>query len=161
MDNKDLNFKVELLIDELRRYKEDRVDQLNTNKKMISLYQNKLNLLEKDIADKEQYIKSQITNLLDENLDKMKETKTEFNYKTPSAKVFFKKQQNVMKLKPDYSENEIPSKFIKVERSVNWAGFKALLKIVGDNVVNTQNGEIVESVDIELKPESELNIKLL
>lgn len=161
MDNKDLNFKVELLIDELRRYKGDREDQLNTNKRMIELYKSKLSILEKDIADKEQYIKTQITNLLDENFDKMKETKTEFNYKTPSAKVFFKKQQNVMKLKENFNENEIPSRFIKVERSVNWAGFKALLKIVDNNVINQQTGEIVESVDIELKPESELNIKIL
>lgn len=161
MDNKELNFKIELLIDELRRYKSDREDRLNTNKQMIELYTRKLKLLEKDIADKEQYIQTQITNLLDENLDKMNETKTELNYKTPSAKVFFKKQQKVIKLKEDFNENEIPDRFIKVKRDVNWAGYKALLKIVGDNVINQQTGEIVESVKIELKPESELNIKLL
>jgi hypothetical protein len=91
----------------------------------------------------------------------MKETKTELNYKTPSAKVYFKKQQSVMKLKEDFNENEIPDRFIKVKRDVNWAGYKALLKIVGDNVINQQTGEIVESVKIELKPESELNIKIL
>lgn len=161
MDNEDLNFKIELLVDELRKYKNDRESQLSTNKKMISLYQNKLNLLEKDIEDKEQYIKNQITNLLDENLDKMKETKTEISYKTPSSKVFFTKKKNVMKLDENFNENEIPTRFIKVERSVNWAGFKALLKIVGNDVINQQTGEIVNCIKIEKKPESELNIKLL
>jgi hypothetical protein len=90
----------------------------------------------------------------------MKQTKTEQNYKLPSGKIFIKKESQSMKLNEEFNEEEIPDRFIKVEKSVKWGDFKKILKIDGDCVVNTQTGEIIKSVDIKTFSGGQLDIKL-
>lgn len=158
----DLNFKLERLIAELTDYKKYKEILMDTCQKMIDSYQLKLDMYNKDIKEKELFIKCQINALLEQNESELKETKTELNYKTPSAKFYFKKSSFSMKLKNDFNENEIPDDFIKTIRKVDWNEYKKTLKIVEDkDYVINEDGEIIESVEIVKKPKSELNIKYL
>lgn len=149
---------MEILLIELRQFKEDKQRLIDTCEKMINNYREKIEFYKSQVDVKETNVKEQLFGMIE--LFEMKETKTEFNYKLPSGKVFIKKDKQDIKLKANYNELEIPKRFLKVEKSVKWGDFKKILKIDGDCVINTQTGEIIESVEIENKPAGQLDIKL-
>jgi hypothetical protein len=149
---------MEILLIELKQFKDDKERLINTCEKMINNYQEKIELYKSQLDVKETNIKERLFGMIE--LCEMKETKTEFNYKLPSGKIFLKKESQSMKLKSEYDDGEIPEKFLKVEKSVKWGDFKKILKIDGDCVINAQTGEIIKSVEIEKKPAGQLDIKL-
>lgn len=154
--NNDL--RMENMIEELKEFKADKERLIDICKAKMAEYAEKIGTYEMEIKTKEEWTKEQLFGMIEQ--DKMKETKTEFNYKLPSGKVFIKKDKQDIKLKSNYNESEIPERFLKVERSVKWGDFKKILKIEGDQVVNTQTGEILDSVEIEIKKGGNLDIKL-
>ena len=157
----DLNFEIEKMIAELKQYKNDKQVLIDTCQKMVDMHQSKIEMYKKAVHDKETFIKYNIQNLLDANKDELKETKTELSYKVPSAKIYFKKPTQKLVLKHDYNNQDIPDRFLKTSYKVDWAAYKKILQISGDQVVNIQSGEIVDSVEIEKTDKSELNIKFL
>lgn len=155
--NQNNDVEMEKLLIELKEFSDEKERLISNCKEMILMYQEKIAFYHSQLDVKETNIKKQLFGMLDE--DKMKETKTEKNYKLPSGKLIIKKKSQSMKLKVDYFDHEIPDRFIKVEKSVKWGDFKKILKIDGDCVINTQTGEILYSVEIEKKPAGTLEIK--
>ena len=149
---------MEKLLVELKQFKDDKQRLIATCEEMVKNYQEKIEFYKAQIDVKETSVKEQLFGMIE--IDKMKPTKTEQNYRLPSGKLFIKKESQSMKLKPEYNEADIPERFLKVERSVKWGDFKKILKIEGDCVINTQTGEIIDSVEIETKPAGQLDIKL-
>lgn len=159
MDNINADFKMETALNNFKNYKEEKERLINISKKMIEAYNEKIFEYQNQINNQEKLLKEQLFAMI--NQDKMKETKTEYNYKLPTAKIFIKKDIKSIQLKKNYDENEIPAEFIKVTRSVDWFNFKKNLKINGNNIINTLTGEIVESVEIKTSIGGELNFKIL
>lgn len=148
---------MEMLLVELKEFKDEKQRLIVTCEEMVRQYQEKIEFYKAQIDIKETSVKEQLFGMIE--IDKMKTTKTEQNYRLPSGKLFIKKESQFMKLKSKYNEAEIPERFLKVEKSVKWGDFKKILKIDGDCVVNTQTGEIIESVEIETKQAGQLDIK--
>lgn len=153
------DYKMERLINELKEFKAEKQRIIDTSKEMIEFYKLKIEQCNESLGLKLMYIEEQISNLLE--FDEMKETKTGYNYVLPSAKIVITKEKFDMKLKnDDLKLEEIPDRFIKTERKVKWGDFKKLLVIDGGNVINTQTGEIVESVEVEKVEGGKINLKL-
>lgn len=153
-----MQFTAELKITEFKQLKEEKTALIDTCKKMIEMYQEKIFGYEDSINKAEDNLKAELFAMIPH--EAFKQTKTQFSYKTPSGQIIRKKQQQSIKLKSEYNEDEIPQEFIKVSRSVKWADFKKTLIINDGKVVNKDTGEIIESCDIELSPE-EFKIKIL
>lgn len=80
----------------------------------------------------------------------VKETKTQYSYKLPSATLKY------TKAKADYSKDDTKllewvrsnkANLVKTKESVDWATLKKELKIVEDKAI-TKDGEIVEGIEI-------------
>lgn len=87
-----------------------------------------------------------------------KSTKTQESYKLLSGSLVLKKESQkivhddeklIAYLKANDGED-----FIKIKESVDWAGFKKSLSIVGNDVVDTELGCIVEACSVEDVPAS-------
>lgn len=165
MDN--LNFEIERFVNELKEFKSEKDKLIRTCEQMINCYKDKINKYEEMIKDKETFIKNNIDTLLEVHSNELKETKTELNYKVPSAKLFYKKASEKMALSDNLKDDDdlkiekVPSRFLQNIISINWSAYKRILKIVDNQVINTQTGEIVDSVDIIKTDKSDLNIKFL
>lgn len=86
---------------------------------------------------------------------KCKETKTQKSYQLLSGKIIFKSggidyQRDEEKLL-DWTRLNKPE-YIKVKSSVDWAGLKKELIIGEDGSVCTADGEIIEAIHAERKP---------
>lgn len=152
------DLKMENMIEELKDFKADKERLIDICRAKITEYTEKIDSYEMEIKTKEELIKEKLFGMVER--DKMKITKTEYNYKLPSGKIFIKKDKLDIKLKKNYNESEIPENFIKIEKSVKWGEFKKILKIEDENVINIKTGEILESVEIEVKKGGKLDIKL-
>lgn len=148
---------MENLIIELNENQDENDRLIKTCKEMIDMYKFKIEEYETSKECKKTFVLSQIKSLL-KGVD-MKETKTQHSYKLPSATIIRKKAEKTIKLSEVIKEDEIPERFIKVKKLVNWVDFKKVLTIKDDLVVNTQTGEIIESCIIEEKLE-EIRIKI-
>lgn len=83
---------------------------------------------------------------------KAKETKTQKSYSLPSGKLVLKYQQPEFKKDEEtllsWVENNKPQ-FVKIKKSVDWANLKKTIKVVGDVVIESETGEIIEGVTVE------------
>jgi hypothetical protein len=153
-----INFIAEMKINEFKMMKEEKEKLINTCVDMINYYTDKLNSYKNDISESEEKLKQELICMIPES--DYKQTKTQSSYKTPSAKIIKKMETKQIKLSDDYKESEIAEEYIKVKRSVDWINFKKILDIAGDNVINKETGEIIESCRIEIKP-AETSIKII
>lgn len=93
---------------------------------------------------------------------KTKDTKTKRSYQLPSGKLVEKKQspefiRNEEKLL-EWTENNAGA-FVKIEKSIDWAGLKKNVDVIGNLVINKDTGEIVEGVTVvERDPKFEVVI---
>jgi RecA-family ATPase len=80
----------------------------------------------------------------------MKETKTQKKYKFASFEAKITKPTKKL-VQTDETIKNVPVEFLKEQTkvSVDWVNYKKTLAIMGDNVVRTDTGEIVEGVAIE------------
>lgn len=100
------------------------------------------------------YLQSKLSEYF--NTVETKKTKTQATYQLLSGKLkrTFDKQQ----MKPDdekllnYLVRSGNDDLIKVEETPRWGELKKYLQIVGDKVIDTRTGEIVDGVEIVTKP---------
>ena len=85
-----------------------------------------------------------------------KVTKTEESYRLPSGKMVMKKQQPEWEKNDDelieWLEKNKKDQFIKVKKSVDWAGLKKTLTVVGELVADDA-GEIIPCVKAVERPD--------
>lgn len=145
----DKNFEIEKRLINLKKYEDEKQGLIETCEKMVNYYNNQITTYLEDIHQEQKRVLDQIDAMLD--LEDLKETKTQFSYKTPSFKLTKKKERFEMKLtKKDI--DKIPEKFIKVKREIDWNGFKKVLMCDGDEIVNAETGEIIDIVELVKKP---------
>lgn len=149
------DYQMEKLLNELREFTEEKERLISIADKMIDEYQNKINMYNDEILKKEQYTKDVIHSLI--NIEQMKETKAQKSYQLVSGKIIIAKDKFNMKLK---NENNIPAEFIETKRVVKWGDYKKILKIVDDEVVNIQTGEVEPNVKVEKVEGGEIKLKL-
>ena len=149
------DYQMEKLLNDLREFTEEKERLISIADKMIDEYQNKINMYNDEILKKEQYTKDVIHSLI--NIEQMKETKAQKSYQLVSGKIIIAKDKYNMKLK---NENNIPSEFIETKRVVKWGDYKKILKIVDDEVVNIQTGEVEPNVKVEKVEGGEIKLKL-
>lgn len=157
MENINNDLIIEKMLVELKEHNTDRDRLIEISKTMMNEYKLKIEKYEQEKKEKEEFVLSQISGLLEDM--KLKETKTQFSYKLPSGQIIKKKAEKVIKLNKDVNKNIIPTEFLKVETSVNWMELKKTLAIDGELIVNKDTGEIIDYCSIETKPE-EMKIKL-
>lgn len=85
-----------------------------------------------------------------------KVTDTQENYKLPSGKLVLKRQE------PEYDRNDEAviewleenqkSEYVKVKKSLDWAGLKKTLTVVGDRLADSE-GEIVPGINVVARPD--------
>jgi phage host-nuclease inhibitor protein Gam len=86
---------------------------------------------------------------------KTKETKTQKTYALLSGKLVFKKPaQKIVHDDEKLTEWLADTEFIKIKKSVDWAAYKKKLTISGNDVIDTETGEIVEACSVEETPGS-------
>lgn len=80
-----------------------------------------------------------------------KQTATQENYKLPSGKLVSKKQEPEYERKDeeiiDWLKNNGGQQFVKVKESLDWAGLKKTVSVVGEAVA-TEDGEIIPGVKV-------------
>ena len=110
------------------------------------------------IADASQRIIDNNTARLEAYFDTLphKKTKTQESYPLPSGKLVRKHQdtefiRNDEKLLSWLHENN-GEKFIKTKESVDWAGMKKTLSVLGETVVD-ENGEIIPCIKASERPD--------
>lgn len=84
-----------------------------------------------------------------------KETKTQKTYKLLSGTLVFKKPS----VKINHDDEKLldfldGTEFVETKRSLKWGEYKKLLSISGNDVIDTETGEIVEACSIEDVPAS-------
>jgi hypothetical protein len=114
----------------------------------ISYYATKILMAEEHLNG---IIQSQISK------EDMKETKTEYSIKFPSAKVSVSKDKEVL-VKPEIENT--PENYIKIMKEVDWMNYKKELIISGGKVINKSTGEIA-NVEVKKQPGGEFKIKIL
>jgi hypothetical protein len=133
------------LISEL---KEQNVKLIEVCKQQIAEYQSKIDFYEEETANMVNPIQEQLFNWMQNQ--EVKETKTQYSYKLPSATLKY------TKAKADYAKDDVKllewvksnkSDLVKTKESVDWATLKKDLKIVEDKAI-TKDGEIVEGIEI-------------
>jgi len=133
------------LISEL---KEQNVKLIEVCKQQIAEYQSKIDFYEEETANMVNPIQEQLFNWMQNQ--EVKETKTQYSYKLPSATLKY------TKAKADYSKDDAKllewvkgnrEDLVKVKESVDWATLKKELNIFEDKAV-TIDGEIVEGIKI-------------
>lgn len=89
----------------------------------------------------------------------VKETKTQKTYKLLSGTLVFKKP-SVKIIHDDAKLIEFlkDSEFIETKQSIKWAEYKKLLTVSGDDVIDSETGEIVDGCTVEDVPAT-FNIK--
>lgn len=88
-----------------------------------------------------------------------KETKTQKSYKLLSGTLVFKKPS----VKINYDDDKLlefldGTEFVETKKSLKWGEYKKVLTISGEDVIDSETGEIVEACSIEEVPAS-FNIK--
>ena len=88
-----------------------------------------------------------------------KETKTQKTYKLLSGTLVFKKPS----IKINHDEDKLleyldGTEFVETKKSLKWGEYKKVLTISGDDVIDSETGEVVEACSIEDVPAS-FNIK--
>jgi hypothetical protein len=151
------NLEIEKKVIEFKKYKEENEKLKNTCELLIKEYREKIEEYNNNIQKAEDSLKEQLFRSIPDA--DFKETKTQFNYRFPSGSFIKKKPSKSIKLRSDYKESEIPKDFIKIKKSVDWINFKKNLIINDDKIINKNTGEIIESCEIETKPE-EFRIKI-
>lgn len=88
-----------------------------------------------------------------------KETKTQKSYKLLSGTLVYKKPS----VKINHDDEKLlefleGTEFVETKKSLKWGEYKKILTISGDDVVDTETGEVVEGCTVEDVPAS-FNIK--
>ena len=156
-NNMNNDYQMERLLNELRDFTKEKERLILVATQMRDEYQDKINMYQEEILKKEQYTKDVIRSLIE--IDKMKETKTQKTYDLVSAKIIITKDKYDMKLKKEFDENTIPDRFIETKKQIKWGDYKKILKIVDNNVVNIQTGEIIDNVEIKKVEGGQIKLK--
>ena len=152
------DYKMEKILKEFKNFKEEKERLIKLAEEMKKEYQEKIYEYQEQILNQETYVKSTLAALIE--IDKMKDTKTQKSHELVSGKIIISKDKYNMKLKKEIDFNEISDKFIEIKKSIKWANYKKVLKIIDDKVINLETGEIVDNVEIEKVQGGLLNIKL-
>ncbi len=123
----------------------------------IAFYQEKL---DKVIKEEEAIIEIRDSKLAEyfETLDEkqMKKTKTMMKYRLPSGELVkkfrapeFKRDNDKLTL---WLENNGMKEYIEVKKQAKWGELKKKTKVVGNNVVFEDTGEIVEGIEVIERP---------
>jgi len=148
------DFFIEKSIQEFKEIEGDNKRLIKIAEEMIKEYNDKINQYNSIISTAEAELLSRIQTQVD--IKEMKETKTEYNLKFPSAKVSISKDKTVL-VKPD--TNKCPDEFLKVSVSVDWINYKKNLKVENDKVIDITTGEVTE-VETKLVKGGEVKIKI-
>ena len=129
----------------------------------IKGYKDKIELLDYQLERRTGYLKSKLYEYF--NTVEHKDTKTQSSYKLLSGSLVFKKPTTKIK-RPD------DGKLLKILKGIDpldtyvetiekpkWAEFKKTLTLSDDGHVIDENGEIIESIEVEDLP-GEFNVKL-
>lgn len=157
MENINNDLIIEKMLVEMKEHNTEKDRLIEISKAMINEYKLKIEKYEKEKKEKEEFVLSQISGLLEDM--KLKETKTQFSYKLPSGQIIKKKAEQTIKLNKEIDLSQIPQEFIETKESVKWAELKKTLIITEDSIISKDTGEIINYCSVETKPE-ELKIKL-
>jgi len=123
----------------------------------IAFYQEKL---DKVIKEEEAIIERRDSKLLEyfETLDKkdMKKTKTMLKYRLPSGELVMKfpgpefKRDNEALVK--WLEDNQMDEYVEIKKQPKWGELKKKTKVVGNNVVFEDTGEVVEGIEVMERP---------
>ena len=119
--------------------------------------------LERNLDSKTGYLKSKLYEYF--NTVEHKETKTQSSYKLLSGSLVFKKATTKIKRPDDSKLLEILKgidpldTYVETIEKPKWAEFKKTLTLSDDGHVIDENGEIIESIEVEDVP-GEFNVKL-
>lgn len=126
--------------------------------RLIGIAKNKIERLEDEICEitneydrKTSFLKSCLFDYF--TTVKHKETKTQESYKLLSGSLVMKKASSKIVKDDDilveyFTDNDMTD-FIKVTKSPKWAEYKKRLEINGENVIDTETGEIVDALCVE------------
>jgi len=131
------DFSAEQTLTEFKRYKKEKERLIKISQQAIEYYQNLIAEYNDDINVVENKIKTDLEGYL-QNVE-MKETKTQYSYTLPSAKIVIKKPSEKI-VATDELINVVSKHYVKVKESVDWKSYKEDLEI--KDIVDDETGEI-------------------
>jgi glutathione peroxidase-family protein len=152
---KERDFLIEKSIQEFKQIESDNRRLIEIAKAMKQEYDEKISYYLEKIKIAEEHLKAYIEPQL--SIDEMKETRTEFNLRFPSAKISISKESAKL-IKPDVTN--CPEEFVKIKKDVDWINYKKELIIQDGQVINKKTGEIAD-VEFEIIDGGELKLKIL
>jgi hypothetical protein len=156
--NLERDISIEKLINDFKEYEKEKDKMINICLGVIDDYNKKIDQYSYDILSKRKGLENQIKSMMD--IKEMKDNKTEYAYTLPSCKISFKKERHLMKLREEFNIDNVPNKFVKEVKKVDWNNYKKVLQVKGEEIVNIQTGEVVEDVILEKTGGGELAIKI-
>lgn len=148
------DFVIEKAIQDFKKTEEENKRLIDIAEKMKDYYDEKIRYYAEKIDMANEFLINYIIPQVDTK--EMKETKTEYSIKFPSAKVSITKDKEVL-VKPDI--NDTPDNFIKVKTEVDWINYKKILIIDDNKVIDKTTGEVV-NVSLEKIKGGEVKIKI-
>lgn len=144
-------------ITQIKEAEEERDRLITLAQDQISDLQDRIEALKTKCDNDTAYLKS----LLGEYFRTVphKETKTQETYKLLSGTLVFKKPS----IKINHNDDDLVksldgTEFVEIKKSLKWSDYKKNLVVVGDDVMDTNTGEIVIGCTVEEVPAS-FNIK--
>jgi hypothetical protein len=147
-----INYLAEKKVLEFKKNKEEKENLIETCKKIIEEYKEKIYNYENDIKKNQERLKEELFNLIPNN--EFRETNTQFKYCIPSGDIIRKKAYKDVKLKEFIEDKDIPIEYLKIKKTIDWINFKKKLEIQNESVINKDTGEIINIVEIVSNPES-------
>ena len=146
----------------IKKIKSERAE--NERLKAIALnqiveLQNKMIELDNELERKTAFLKGELNRYFNTVEEGKKESKTQYSYKLLSGTIYCKKAAKKMNKTDDeavieYLQRSGKDEFIKVKSSIDWAEYKKTLAIAGNNVIDTETGEIIPGIEVEDIPET-------
>ena len=159
----DVDFQIELRVINLKQKEQEKNKQIDTCKKMIEYYQEIIENENRKYLEIEERTKAEIIAMID--FKKCNDTKTQYTYKIPSAKLIFKKSAKIIERNDkeliEWLKDNRNTDFIKTEiiEKIDWSNYKKYLKISGDVVFDIDSGEVVEGMKVkEVKEKFEIKL---
>ena len=117
-DKEKLNIDIELEIIDFKEYKQKKEIEINTCKKIIEQYQEKIFSLEDSIQKEENRLKEKLLGKIP--FSEFTITNTMFKYKTPSLELIRTKPKKEIQLKNIFNQKNIPEEFLETTTKIKW-----------------------------------------
>ena len=151
IDNDD---KAEWALRVLRTEQNERDRLLRVCEAAIERYREKMALINSRYDTRTAYLTAELNTYF--STVPHKQTKTQEQYRLPSGKLVLRQRQPEFhrndEILIDWAERRGRSELVKVKKSIDWAGLKKSVSVMGDDVVDSGTGEIIPGVAVEHRP---------